>query len=60
MLLEPTLTPAQAARRLGLSRERVVELNNQGRLPAIRTPLGRLFLSDAVERYAAERAAERR
>jgi excisionase family DNA binding protein len=50
-----TLTPAQTARRLDLSRERVIQLSNEGRLPAIRTPLGRLFPVDAVERLAAER-----
>jgi excisionase family DNA binding protein len=60
MLLETTLSTAQTARRLGLSRERVVELNNLGRLPAIRTPLGRLFLPDVVERYAEKRAEDLR
>ena len=52
---DKTLTTGQAARRLGLSRERVVSLNNEGRLPAIRTSRGRLFLTEVIERFAAER-----
>jgi excisionase family DNA binding protein len=54
-----TLTPSQVARRLDLSRARVLQLNNDGKLPAIRTPLGRLFDADVVERFAHERELAR-
>jgi excisionase family DNA binding protein len=46
------LSPGQTARRLGVSREWVVQLANEGRLPHIRTPLGRLFPEGVVENYA--------
>jgi excisionase family DNA binding protein len=59
---EETLSPLQAARRLNLSRERVIQLANTGELKALWTPLGRLFRVEDVERLSAERnarAAER-
>jgi excisionase family DNA binding protein len=49
------LGPSQVARVLGVSRERVVQLANEGRLTAMMTPLGRLFDADDVERLARER-----
>jgi excisionase family DNA binding protein len=49
------LSPAQTARRLELSRERVIQLANEGRLPAYRTPIGRLFEEAIVENFAAGR-----
>jgi hypothetical protein len=42
---------------LRLSSARVIQLANAGSLPALRTPIGRLFMVDAVERLALERAA---
>jgi len=53
--MSSTLTPSQAARRLDLSRSRVLQLSNAGLLPATRTPLGRLFDASVVEDYARER-----
>jgi excisionase family DNA binding protein len=49
------LTPTQTAKRLDLSRSRIIQLNNEGRLRAVRTPLGRLFDLQDVERFALER-----
>jgi long-subunit acyl-CoA synthetase (AMP-forming) len=49
------LTPSQTARRLDLSKSRIIQLNNEGQLRAIRTSLGRLFEIEEVERYALER-----
>jgi excisionase family DNA binding protein len=57
--MNDTMTPSQVARQLELSRSRVLQLNNEGRLPAIRTPLGRLFKTDVVERFALERELAR-
>ena len=48
--------PTEASRELGLSRARVIQLANMGRLRAIRTPLGRLFEREEVERLVRERA----
>jgi excisionase family DNA binding protein len=53
------LTPAETARRLELSRARIIELNQEGKLPAIRTPLGRLFAVAAVDDFAKGRKAPR-
>lgn len=55
-----SLTPSQTARRLEISKARVLQLSNDGRLPAIRTPLGRLFDVDVVEQYARERNDSRK
>jgi excisionase family DNA binding protein len=53
------LTPSEAGRMLGLSRQRIVELNNDGRLPGHRTSLGRLFERGAVEKLKLERASRK-
>ena len=53
------LTPAVAARRLGLTTARVKQLEHEGRLSAIRTPLGRLLDPVSVERLLAERSERR-
>lgn len=53
------LSAGQAARLLGLSRERVVQLEKAGRLVAIHSPLGRLFPIAEVEALVASRAADR-
>jgi excisionase family DNA binding protein len=50
------LSPMEAARRLGVSADRVRQLADAGRLPSRRTPLGRLFLAEDVERLRLERA----
>jgi len=50
------LTPSETARRLHLSKRRVLQLHNEGRLRATHTPLGRLFDAADVERLAHERA----
>lgn len=49
------LTPAEAARRLGLSVEMVRTWMRTGRIEHVRTPLGRLLPAAEVERLAAER-----
>jgi excisionase family DNA binding protein len=47
------------AKRLGLSSSRVVQLNRQGRLPAIRDSANRRqFDEDVVDRFMAERSAK--
>ena len=53
------LAPNQAGLRLGVSAERIRQLERAGRLPCLRTPLGRLFSREQVERLAAERAGRR-
>ena len=51
------MTVSQVARRLGLSSERVRQLARSGRLaPDQETALGRLWLPETVERFAASRA----
>ena len=57
--LAPTLTPAQAALRLGLSGQRVRQLADRGELASIRTPLGRLIDAAAVDELAAQRQTRR-
>jgi hypothetical protein len=52
------MTPGQAARELGLSPRRVVQLADAGLLPVNRTPLGRLLDGDAVRAMAADRKAK--
>ena len=49
------LSPAQAARRLRLTPQRVVQLANAGRLPAVRTALGRLIPAAGIDEYARSR-----
>jgi excisionase family DNA binding protein len=54
------LSPQSVARRLGLSVSRVVQLDREGRLPALRDSSGRRFYEPAtVERYASERDEQR-
>ena len=65
MLADPAafaeyLTPAQAARQLDLSAQRVRQLVDIGQLVAVRTPLGRLLDGAAVRALARERALRRR
>ena len=52
------LTPSQAARELGLTPQRVVQLADAGRLDCVRSPLGRLFDRRDVARLVAERRAQ--
>jgi hypothetical protein len=54
------LTPLQAARRAGLSPDRIRDLVDSGRLRGQRTPLGRLIDPADVERLARARGARRR
>jgi Helix-turn-helix domain len=52
------VSPSQAARILGLSSSRVVQLEREGRLVAFGTPIGRLFAKAEIQAFA-ERRAER-
>jgi hypothetical protein len=49
------LSPMQAGARLGVSAERIRQLERDGRLAGVRTPLGRLLDPGDVERLAEER-----
>jgi hypothetical protein len=51
------LTPAQAARALGVTPLRVRQLMQQGKLDHVWTPLGRLVDPDSVAERARERLA---
>jgi excisionase family DNA binding protein len=53
--LERLLTPAQAARLVGVTPDRLRQLSDTGKLPATRTPLGRLFARADVERLRQQR-----
>ena len=55
MIDQDWLTPTQARRRLELSAKRVCQLTVAGRLPGVRTALGRLLDPRDVERLAEER-----
>lgn len=48
------LTTGEAARVLGVSADRVRQLARAGRLPYLRTSLGRLFAAADVERLACD------
>ena len=50
------LTPAMAARKLGLTTARVKQLEHEGRRAAVRTALGRLLDPASVERMVEQRA----
>jgi excisionase family DNA binding protein len=50
--LDRWLSPSQAARELGVSVGRVRQLLEEGKLPAIKTALGRLVDGDAVAALA--------
>ncbi len=55
------LTTADVSRMLDVTTETVRAMNNSGRLDAMRTPGGqRLFRREDVERFAAERAKDKR
>jgi DNA-binding transcriptional MerR regulator len=55
------LAPRDVARRLRLSTSRVVQLDREGILPAMRDSSGRrLYESDAVEAFALERERRER
>jgi excisionase family DNA binding protein len=47
--LPDMLTPAQAARVLGVTPERVRQLSDMGRIPVTRTALGRLYRRSDIE-----------
>lgn len=50
------LAPRDVARRLNLSTSRVVQLDREGKLPALRDSSGRrLYDPEVVERFARER-----
>jgi hypothetical protein len=49
------LSPAQAARRLDVTPSRIRQMMETGALAYVRTPLGRLVDSAAVERLRLER-----
>jgi excisionase family DNA binding protein len=51
------LTVLEAGHALGVSRQQVVRLEQDGRLPAVWSRYGRLFRRETVERLAAERRA---
>lgn len=53
------LTPAQTAHVLGVTTPRVRQLVLEGTLPALMTPLGRLFDVQDVDALVRERAARR-
>ena len=53
------LSPGEAARRLGVSYQRVDQFMRSGRLAFVQTPLGRMITAAAVETLAAERDAQR-
>ncbi len=57
----PPITVSEAARILGLSADRVRQLERVGILPSLRTSAGwRLFDRSIIERIAAERASAER
>ena len=53
--VEAMLAPGQVARRLGVSDQMVRDWMKTGRLPAVRTALGRLIHPDDVDRLIEER-----
>jgi excisionase family DNA binding protein len=50
------LTPAEAAKRLDVSKTRVLQFAQEGRLSAFKTRLGHFIERESVERLAAQRA----
>ena len=55
------LAPKTVARRLELSVSRIIQLDREGVLPAMRDSAGRrLYDAEVVERYAAQREAAKR
>jgi hypothetical protein len=57
--LSALLSPSEAARRLGLSKQRVMQLVGAGALHPTVTPIGRLFDPVEVDRLVVEREAAR-
>jgi excisionase family DNA binding protein len=57
--LRDYLRPSEAARKLGISVELLRQWLRDGRLPHVRTPLGRLVPVAEVERLAAERQQQK-
>lgn len=53
-----TCGTTSAAQILGVSSTHVIRLAEAGQLRSIRSPIGRLFMRDEVERLAADRAGE--
>ena len=54
------LAPGTVARRLGLSVSRVVQLDREGILPAMRDSSGRrIYTEETVERFARDREQRR-
>lgn len=53
--MEEWVSPAQAARILGVTTARVRQLALAGRLPFTQTPMGRIFAREEIERLAASR-----
>jgi excisionase family DNA binding protein len=51
-----SLTTSQVARQLGVSGQWTLRLAQAGKLPHLRTPLGRLYDSEVIDRLAQERA----
>jgi DNA-binding transcriptional MerR regulator len=52
----PFLAPQDVARRLGLSTSRIIQLDREGKLTALRDSAGRrLYDIEAVEQFARER-----
>lgn len=51
------LSPTQASIELRVSAARIRQMIDEGKLPAIVTPLGRLIPADAVEKLRQEREA---
>jgi excisionase family DNA binding protein len=58
-VIERYLSPSEAARELGISSERVRQLVREGRLAAVRTPLGRLISPEALAALAEQRRRDR-
>ncbi len=58
--MKTLLSPRDVGRRLHLSSSRVIQLDREGLLPAMRDSSGRrLYDADVVERFALEREARR-
>jgi hypothetical protein len=53
------LSPAQAARRAGVSEQSIVNWFDTGRVAGFKSPLGRLIDPVSLDRVVAERAARR-
>jgi predicted site-specific integrase-resolvase len=59
MMPASALGPSQAGLILGVTGARVVQLAEEGRLPCLVTPLGRIFDAEDVERLARERRSRK-